>query len=210
MTPALAAAFTVVLLAARARGHVSIVRHTSPAQHRPRRRPPPSCEQWAAFLDAVAAEVRTGSSLAAAVQHAVQRCAPNGAVIDSSTSVPLATLDHTGAAMLHPDEAVVVHALLAAHDLGGPIAPTIDAASALLRERNAIRDEANAHAAQARLSARVLTTVPLIFMAWSLASSGSFRSAVLGSAGALSVSLGAICNLTGWWWMLRIIDRAAA
>ena len=43
-----------------------------------RRRPttPPTVDEWAALLDSMSAEVRTGSSLAAAVAHALSRCQP--------------------------------------------------------------------------------------------------------------------------------------
>ena len=90
------------------------------------------------------------------------------------------------------------------------MASTLDAASALLRERAAIRAEAHAYSAQARLSARVLTAVPLVFAAWSLGSSRSFRSAVLSQFGLASTAAGALCNLAGWWWMRQIVGKAAA
>ncbi|MDP2292054.1 MAG: hypothetical protein Q8M22_12765, partial [Actinomycetota bacterium] len=122
----------------------------------------------------------------------------------ASTSLPLPTPSRP----LNADEAVVVQAIAAAHELGGPVAPALDAASALLRERSAIRDEAHAHAAQARLSARMLTAVPLVFLTWSFGTSASFRTAVLGPTGGLSVAAGAVCNLAGWRWMQRIIRRA--
>ena len=106
---------------------------------------PTTTPQWAALLDTIAAEVRTGSSLSVAHAHAMQ-------------AAPWCV--HTA----HPnaDERVVVQALHATRALGGQVAPTLDAAAALLRERIAIRAEAAAHSAQARLSARVLTAVPLV------------------------------------------------
>lgn len=204
MTAAFAAAALLIIAATWARGQLVVNRNAAPATRRARRVPPPTAERWAAFLDVVSAEVRTGSSLGAAVHHAIRRCSPHGAVIHASTSLPVPTPSRP----LPADEAVVVQAIAAAHELGGPVAPALDAASALLRERSAIRDEALAHAAQARLSARVLTAVPLVFLTWSLGTSASFRAAVFGTAGGLSVATGAVCNMAGWRWMQRIIRRA--
>jgi Flp pilus assembly protein TadB len=155
-------------------------------------------------LDAVSAEVRTGSSLTLAVHRALVRYQPHGQAI-----APSATLAAMMAVpVVDPDEAVVVQAISAAHALGGPVAATLDSAAALLRERTAIRGEALAHSAQARLSARVLTGVPLAFAGWSLVSSKSFRTAVLSTVGLASALIGAVCNLIGWWWMRRIVGKA--
>ncbi len=112
--------------------------------------------------------------------------------------------------MVPADEAVVVQVLGAAAELGGPVAATLDAGASLLRERVAAREEALAHSAQARLSARVLTAVPVAFAAWSAVGSGSFRAAVLTPAGTAAVALGGALNLAGWWWMRRVVARVTA
>ena len=168
---------------------------------------PPTVHEWAALLDATSSEVRTGSSLAAAVRHAVSERLPHGQLVTATAT--LADVDEGGAAT-DADEAVVVQALRAAHALGGPTAATLDAASALLRERAVIRAEALAFSAQARLSARVLTAVPLVFAGWSALSSRNFRSALVSPIGLASAALGAACNLVGWWWMRRIVAKAVA
>lgn len=187
-----AAAATGVLLAGLgARRHVGVARALAApvARRRPART---TTQQWADLLSTVAAEVRTGSSPAAAHAHALQ-------------AAPWCV--HSA----HPgdDERVVLQALHATRALGGPVAATLDAAAALLRERLAVRAEALSHSAQARLSARVLTVVPLAFCAWNLAASASFRAAWLGPAGRVCAVLGVACNALGWWWMRRIINRAA-
>lgn len=204
----------VALLAAGVRPRAAIRR--AHVARRPRRAGmrPPTAHQWAALLDSIAAEVRTGSSLATAVQHAVGHAQLPGGIVVATSLLPDAGTEATTnggtPAAASSDEAVVVHALHAAHALGGPMASTLDAASALLRERAAIRAEAHAYSAQARLSARVLTAVPLVFAAWSLGSSRSFRSAVLSQFGLASTAAGALCNLAGWWWMRQIVGKAAA
>jgi Flp pilus assembly protein TadB len=79
----------------------------------------------------------------------------------------------------------------------------------VLRERRAARAERRAHGAQARLSARVLTVVPICFAAWSAVASERTRDVYLSSAaGGLSAAIGLALNLAGWRWMRRIIDAA--
>ena len=152
-------------------------------------------------------EVRTGSSLTAAVPNALDRSHTRGRVLTPGAT--LASIE-TVAATPDPEEAVVLQALRAAHALGGPVAATLDAAAGLLRERAVIHSEALAFSAQARLSARVLTGVPLCFAAWSAASSRTFGAAVLSPVGMSSTVLGGMCNLLGWWWMRRIVSKAAS
>ena len=206
---ALAAVALLLILATRAWSRMSVGRGTAVPRRWPlvRRQPPrPTAEQWATLLDAMSAEVRTGSALTAALRQAVRRDCPNGRVITGECT----SLDRVADAQTtDPDEAVVVHAIAAAHALGGPVAASLNGASALLRERSAIRAEAHAYAAQARLSARVLTAVPLVFAGWSLCTSRSFRDAVLSPLGVASAAVGGLCNLFGWWWMRRIVNRAA-
>lgn len=172
---------------------------------RQRNSTPPTVDQWAALLDAMSSEVRTGSSLAAAVGHAVAHCQPQGRVVTPRAT--LASIDAADSATT-ADEAVVVQAVRAAHALGGPTAATLDFASALLRERAVIRGEAAAFSAQGRLSARVLTGVPLAFAGWSAVSSPTFRAAMVSPPGIGSVAAGGVCNLLGWWWMRRIVAKA--
>ncbi|MGB8859622.1 MAG: type II secretion system F family protein, partial [Ilumatobacteraceae bacterium] len=176
------------------------------ARRRLTRARPPTADEWAALLDAISSELRTGASLAAALQQSLLRTRPRGTVITPSSSLASLTAAHA----TPPDEAVVLQAVGAAHAVGGPMAATIDAASTLLRERAAIRGEALAHSAQARLSARVLTAVPIVFATWSMASSRSFRTALLSPIGLSSACLGGLCNLLGWWWMRRIVHKAFA
>lgn len=163
----------------------------------PRRRTtPPSASDWATFLDTTATEVRSGSSLIAALAHTRQRhptLAARVAYVDGSTD---------------PDAAVVAQSLAAALELGGPVAATLHHGAALLRERAAQREEARAHSAQARLSAKVLTAVPLLFAAWSAATSATFRQAIASPTGLAAALAGLASNTIGWWWMHRIVDKA--
>jgi tight adherence protein B len=158
------------------------------------------------LLDTIAADVRGGTSLTTAMSAASRRCALTGRALTPRTVLTevdrLTTTD--------PHEAVAVQAISAAAQLGGPVAATLHSGATMLRERAAVRAETLAHSAQARLSARVLTGVPLAFAAWSLVASGSLRTAIVSPAGLTAAALGVGCNLLGWWWMRRLIDRAAS
>lgn len=161
---------------------------------------------YAALLEAIARQVRSGSSLTAAF------------VEEATTTSPLALAVGqvcAGASLvdaLHDlapgdaDLAFTVRALAATARLGGPIAATLDEAAAVLRERAAARAERRAHGSQARLSARVLTVVPLGFGAWSALVSQQTRNVYLSSvAGATCAFCGLMLNLVGWQWMKRIL-----
>jgi tight adherence protein B len=86
---------------------------------------------------------------------------------------------------------------------------TVQSGATLLHERAAVRAEALAHAAQARLSARVLTAVPVVFAAWNLTTSTTFRRAVCTPAGAVAAVAGAALSAVGWWWMQRVVQRVS-
>jgi hypothetical protein len=153
-----------------------------------RRAPAPTTAGRADLLDRMAAELRSGRSLAAVrAEHAAEL---------------------TGDAT-HPDQAVVLQAVRCASDLGGHTAAVLQSAAAVLRERAAIADEAAAHSAQARLSARVLTAVPLLFAGWSVATSASFRTALLSPAGSVAALAGCACSAVGGAWMRRLVRKAA-
>ena len=159
----------------------------------------------AALLDSLAAEVRAGSALGRAWQQSLCRHPLRGRAV--SPDRPLDETLRLDASSR--DEAVVLQVVGAAAAMGGPMALTIDAGASLLRERAASGADAIAHAAQARLSARVLTVVPVGFAAWSALTSGSFRTGIASAAGAASATIGAVLNGIGWWWMRSLVARAA-
>lgn len=162
-------------------------------------------DRWAALLDTMAADVRGGASLTVAYNEATAHHGLHGHILTPS----LRLTDVPGATSPDPDETVVLQVVSAALALGGPVAATLDTGAALLRERSTARAEAHAHSAQARLSARVLTAVPLAFAGWSLLASPSFRTALTSTPGLVSALIGGTLNLAGWWWMKHIVAKAA-
>ena len=137
---------------------------------------------YAGLLDAIARQVRSGSSLTTATIEEIDRSSPLGDVVDrlaagGSLSQALAAVDPQ-----EPDLALTVQALSATAHLGGPVAATLDEAAAVLRERVAARAERKAHSSQARLSARVLTIVPVAFAVWSAVASHQTRDVYVSTA----------------------------
>jgi hypothetical protein len=155
-----------------------------------------------AFLDVAAREVRTGSSVGVAVDQALLRA---GADADQLRAAMAPSPGDTRA-----DVALAAHAVRRASLVGHQPAAVFDRAAATIRERAACHDEQRAHTAQARLSARVLTVVPVAFAVFTVATNPSVRRVYVGSSiGVVVVMAGAALNLVGWWWMRRIVDRAA-
>jgi Flp pilus assembly protein TadB len=155
------------------------------------------------MLDSIAHHVRAGASLHHAFERATDDHPVDGSVIRSNCSL-LHALGNTSS---DPDEAVVLHSLTVAHALGGPVSSGLQAGVSVLRERAAIRADIAVHSAQARLSARVLTAVPVVFCIWGIGASRSFRAAVGTPVGVTATILGVALNVAGWVAMRFIIDR---
>jgi Flp pilus assembly protein TadB len=179
---------------------------SSPARSRLSRSSRHLGPDYASVLDAIARQVRSGSSLAAAIVDEVEGSPPLGAIADRLTDG--GSLGEVLAELVPSDAdlALAVQALSATAHLGGPIAATLDEAAAVLRERAAARAERRAHSSQARLSARVLTIVPVGFAAWSAVASHSTREIYVSTfAGGICAFSGLALNVVGWQWMKRII-----
>jgi tight adherence protein B len=89
--------------------------------------------------------------------------------------------------------------------LGGSPAPAIDRTAATLRQRAVDADERSVHAAQARLSAHVLTAVPLAMLLLLLATDDDVRVVATSTLGATCIGAGLSLNAIGSVWMRRII-----
>jgi tight adherence protein B len=167
-----------------------------------------SCTEcsWPDLLDTIARHVRSGHSLVSAFERAIAAHPVDGQSIHGGT-----TLDSViRGTSTDRDEATVIHSLAVAYALGGPIAAGLQAGVSMLRERAAVHADVAVQSAQARLSARVLTSVPVAFSLWGVAFSRSFRSAVVTPVGLSTVAAGAVLNATGWWSMRRIIGRVGS
>jgi tight adherence protein B len=103
---------------------------------------------------------------------------------------------------------LVVPVLAACAELGGPAAPPLERVAATLYARAGEHAERRANSAQARLSARVLTTVPFGVVGLLALTEPSVRDALATPPGLACLALGGGLNVLGWWWMRTIIRSA--
>lgn len=206
---------------------------TALAPERDRRRPPiparrrtPRAVQPAAlasWADDLARALRHGSTLHAALTHTM----PTDAVVDRR-SAPLRHWLGRGATVVDAcdewaDElagdsvdsryrrggrvellATMAAVLAAVASLGGPAAAPLDRFAVTMRQRASDDLERAAQAAQAKMSAKVLTSVPLAVLALLFLTDPDVREIITSTAGGTVVALGLGLNAAGARWMRRI------
>ena len=177
--------------------------HVGRRPRRPRRSD--GAVELARWCETLARAVRGGDAL----RTALERVEPPPATADSLTELlrPGARSDRSGGD--DPDVAIVLAVVTACLDHGGPAAEPLDRAAGVLRSRAAERAERRVQSAQARLSATVLTWLPIAVLGVMFTTSSAVRRVVISPLGATVVTVGAIVNVIGWWWMRRIVERAA-
>jgi tight adherence protein B len=166
-----------------------------------------------AAFELAANEVRSGTSLSSSLQLALRRHPDVLPALATGLALGL-TLDRALdelPADLAPDERWFAHSLRLCQATGGAAAEVLDRAVAVARERRAWAAERRAQASQARLSARLLTVLPLAFAAWGFATSGQVRHAYASSPVVVVCTVtGLVMNALGWWWMRRLVDGGRA
>lgn len=183
---------------------------------RRQKRPVPAAEV-ADWCDQLARRMRSGSTL----RDALITIDPTGAMADATTGLRLglergqtipAALDasHGSGAELGPRPqgphvGLAFATIAIAARLGGRSATAIDRVASSLRLVAADRQERDAQAAQARLSARVLTVVPMAMLALLIATDADVRAVIQAPVGLTLVAVGLALNLVGWRWMRHII-----
>jgi tight adherence protein B len=185
-----------------------------PARPWRRQRPRPTDVDVAGWCQRVARSSRAGSSLAQAIAeadaetpadrrpfpragHALQR---GRGLVDALVMDALGPSTPAG---------VVGPVIEACADLGGPPAAPLERVSDVLLARAAEHDERRAATAQARLSARVLTAVPLGVVAFLALSEPAIRAVLATPAGITCLAAGVAVNLLGRWWMSVLIRSAS-
>ncbi len=177
-----------------------------------RRSTQPACDEVADWCDTVARSLRSGSSLTAAVvaeaagqSRMSELIAPLVQRVERGESL-VDALDRSG---IEPVTAagLALTVLRSCARFGGPAATPLERAAATLRARAAIAAEQQAQCAQARLSARVLTLVPLALLVLLAITDHKVRAVITNPAGFAVVLLGGLLNATGALWMRRIIGR---
>jgi Flp pilus assembly protein TadB len=91
--------------------------------------------------------------------------------------------------------------------LGGPGAAPLDRLAVALRQQFSDDLERAAQSAQARISAFVLTIIPVAVLALLITTDAHVRAALVEPAGAAAVSVGLVFNVVGAFWMHHIVGR---
>ena len=165
----------------------------------------------AAVLDDMARRSSSGHSLTtsflAAAHHAEDLDEIRALSIGLAAGQPFEAAARA-ATPTEPDTRLAVHVLTLCAVQGGGVAESLDRAAATLRERHAFRDERRVHAAQARLSAQVLTVVPVLFASWTALTTASVQHFLTTPVGAVCLLAGIGLNVGGWSLMQRAIRGA--
>lgn len=174
-------------------------------------------EEMANLLDLVGREMHLGSSLTAAFlhsYHAFPLLAKHiGPIAQScergiSLSDALRSSEVTPTTVMMPPSIKFGTRALWAATTGSSGALALERAASTLRERTAIHYERRAQSAQARLSVRILTWLPVAFLGWQFISNPLARWFLLASPTGWILLVGGLgLNWYGRRWMNRVIAR---
>lgn len=166
-------------------------------------------------LDAVAAGLRGGLALPAAIAGAASVGAPLGDEVTAIAREVGAGRPLTEAVARWQATASDAHtglaaaALTVAATVGGPGARAVDGAASSLRDRIGSEAETAALATQGRASAAVLTLAPLAFALLLSSLDPAAGRFLLGTpVGWLCIAVGLTLDALGAWWMARLVRSA--
>ena len=175
----------------------------------------------AEWCDALARSLRAGTTLRSALisidptdSTLADRALAVRQALGRGTTVSMAVAGLHADATRRPSRqsshlALTTAVLATSGSIGGPTAVSLDRLAGALRLRVADGQERTAHSAQARLSAHVLTFIPLSLLALLAATDSDVRAVLSQSSGLTLVSVGLALNLAGWWWMRCIVTAGA-
>jgi tight adherence protein B len=168
-------------------------------------------------LERCAMELRSGGTIATAIASVAAHPGPlqhDFAQVEARFALG-ASLDDALGYWARERDAPGVRAAAGALALGATVggagAHALDGLAASLRARLGVIAEARAMSAQARLSAVVVGSAPVAYLAWSaLVDPGPLRTLVATTAGRLCIGLAVVLEAAGCAWMRRILGEDAA
>jgi len=105
------------------------------------------------------------------------------------------------------DLKMLVTAILIQRETGGNLSEVLDKISTLMRERVALKGEIASLTAESKLSARILSALPLVvFGMVSLINPGFISPMMDTRAGPFLLMFAALSVMLGYWWMMKIAD----
>ena len=166
------------------------------------------------FLDAIARDVRSGFSLASSFvqcsdqqsednhwsQPVAQQCLRGVVLADALVECALPTWT--------PEIRFASRTLAVASAGGAGVAPALEHSASVLREQQALMLDRDVQAAQAQLSTKVLTWLPIAVFAWIAITDPIARMFLLTTpAGMCGVATGITLNVSGRKWMSHVVDN---
>ena len=166
------------------------------------------------FLDAIARDVRSGFSLASSFvqcsdqqldnnhwsQPVAQQCLRGVVLADALVECALPTWT--------PEIRFASRTLAVASAGGAGVAPALEHSASVLREQQSLMLDRDVQAAQAQLSTKVLTWLPIAVFAWIAITDPIARSFLLSTpAGMCCVATGITLNVAGRKWMSRVVSE---
>jgi tight adherence protein B len=169
------------------------------------RRPCAGPAELASWCDALAREIRSGSTLGGALRTIDPPAGSELGDIGRRLRRGSSIIDATAAQGRSVHERAITTVLAAIARHGGEAAEPLDRVAATLRRRAADESERLAHSSQARLSALVMTVLPVAVLAIMLMTSPSVRAVIATPLGLAVLLVGSGLNLAGWSWMRRVV-----
>ena len=169
------------------------------------------------FLDAIARDVRSGFSLASSFvqcsdqqrddnhwsQPVAQQCLRGVVLADALVECALPTWT--------PEIRFASRTLAVASAGGAGVAPALEHSASVLREQQGLMLDRDVQAAQAQLSTKVLTWLPIAVFAWIAITDPIARSFLLSTpVGMCCVATGITLNVAGRKWMSRVVSDISA
>ena len=166
------------------------------------------------FLDAIARDVRSGFSLASSFvqcsdqqsdethwsQPVAQQCLRGVVLADALVECALPTWT--------PEIRFASRTLAVASAGGAGVAPALEHSASVLREQQALMLDRDVQAAQAQLSTKVLTWLPIAVFAWITITDPIARMFLLSTpVGMCCVATGITLNVSGRKWMSHVVDN---
>ncbi len=166
------------------------------------------------FLDAIARDVRSGFSLASSFvqcsdqqsddnhwsQPVAQQCLRGVMLADALVECALPTWT--------PEIRFASRTLAVASAGGAGVAPALEHSASVLREQQGLMLDRDVQAAQAQLSTKVLTWLPIVVFAWIAITDPIARMFLLSTpVGMCCVATGITLNVSGRKWMSHVVDN---
>ena len=190
---------------------------------RARRSTPIPADHVAVWSDALSRRLRAGDTLRIALEDElpedralrtrtdpIRMTLSHGVAVSKAVTAAVTLTSSGPAPARDPHLELLCSVIAATAGFGGSAAAPIDRVGAALRLRSADGQERDAQSAQARLSAHVLTVVPLAVLALLTATDAHVRRFSTGGLGLMVLACGLVLNLTGWFWMKRVVAGEAS